>query len=141
MRWLAAVLSPGPSSSLARPRLALGVWALLAAAAVPGLARLETDNSPEVYFVQGSPSLARYQELQAAFGGSEQVRLAVSGEALWTGEGLRWLGALEERAAEAPWVTGVLGPAGYRRALAGGGAGQGAGRGAAWPPPDPEGFR
>lgn len=139
MRWIDQVLSPGPSWSLARPRVALGAWMLLAAAAVPGLVRLETDNSPRVYFVQGSPSLDRYEEFLATFGGSEQVRLAAWGDGLWTDAGLRWLGELEGRVAEAPWVTGVLGPAGYRRALAGLEGRPGAG--AAWPPENPETFR
>jgi uncharacterized protein len=124
---------------LDRRRAVLGLWALLAAAALPGLLRLETDNSPPVYFVDGSPSLARYEELRAAFGGGQQVRLVVSGEGLWSDRGLAWLGELEERAGRAPHAAAVLGLAGHHRSLGRlGGGGEDA---AAWPPPDPLAFR
>lgn len=118
------------SRLLVRRGAILVAWALLAAAALPGVARLETDNSPQVFFVQGSPSLARYQELEAAFGTSEQVRLAAWGDGLWTRAGLAWLGEVERRATEAPWVSGAIGLAGHRRSL-----------GLPWPPEDPEAFR
>ncbi|HUF79281.1 MAG TPA: MMPL family transporter, partial [Thermoanaerobaculia bacterium] len=124
---------------LDRRRAVLAVWALLAAAAIPGLLRLETDNSPAVYFVDGTPSLARYEELRAAFGGGQQVRLVVSGDGLWSDRGLAWLGELEERAGRAPHAATVLGLAGHHRSLRrleGGGEDA-----AAWPPPDPLAFR
>lgn len=117
-------------------RTVLVLWGLLAAAALPGLLRLGTDNSPRVYFVEGTPSLARYGEYLAAFGGGEQVRLVASGEGLWTAEGLAWLGRLEERAAAAPYAVDALGLAGHHRLLA-----RLAGEPSDWPPSDPEAFR
>jgi hypothetical protein len=115
---------------LARRGWVLAAWGLLAAVALPGVARLETDNSPEVFFVQGSASLTRYRQLEAAFGSSEHVRLVASGDGLWTRAGLTWLGEIEARAAEAPWALGAIGLAGHRRSL-----------GLAWPPLDPEAFQ
>jgi len=94
---------------LARRGWVLAAWGLLAAVALPGVARLETDNSPEVFFVQGSASLTRYRQLEAAFGSSEHVRLVASGDGLWTRAGLTWLGEIEARAAEAPWALGAIG--------------------------------
>ncbi|HEX6200337.1 MAG TPA: hypothetical protein VF150_08745, partial [Thermoanaerobaculia bacterium] len=103
---------------LGHRRTVLVLWGLAAAAALPGLPRLGTDNSPRVYFVEGTPSLARYEEYLAAFGGGEQVRLVASGEGLWTADGLAWLGSLEERAAAAPYAVDALGLAGHHRTLA-----------------------
>ena len=117
------------------PRTVLALWALAALVALPGALRLGTDNSPSVYFVEGSPALASYRELQDAFGDREQVRLLATGDGLWTGEGLARLGALEDRVLNgsdgegAPFAVGVLGLAGHRRALGG-----------AWPPADPARF-
>ncbi|HSL83915.1 MAG TPA: MMPL family transporter [Thermoanaerobaculia bacterium] len=128
---------------LGHSRTVLVFWGLLAAAAVPGLLRLGTDNSPRVYFVEGTESLARYGEYLAAFGGGEQVRLVASGEGLWTAEGLAWLGRLEEQAAAAPYAVDALGLAGHHRLLArlaGGGFPEPA-EPAAWPPENPEAFR
>lgn len=115
---------------LTRRKLIFTVWAALALLAVPGLLRLETDNSPRVYFIDGSPALLDYERLVAAFGDSEQVRLAVSGDRLWTSEGLAWLAELERGALEAPYVTAVVGLAGHHQSL-----------GVDWPPADPEAFR
>jgi hypothetical protein len=128
-------------------RTVLVLWGLAAAAALPGLLRLGTDNSPRVYFVEGTPSLARYEEYLAAFGGGEQVRLVASGEGLWTADGLAWLGRLEERAASAPYAVDALGLAGHHRTLARLASGAAPGlrpappAAPAWPPADPEAFR
>lgn len=121
---------------LGHRRAVLALWGVAAAAALPGLLRLGTDNSPRVYFVEGTESLARYGEYLAAFGGGEQVRLVASGEGLWTAEGLAWLGRLEEQAAAAPYAVDALGLAGHHRVLA-----RVAGGERAWPPADPEAFR
>jgi len=110
------VLQTAFDTLLAHPWQVIVAWALLALAAAPGLGRLGTDNSPSVYFVEGSPSLADYQDLRSAFGSAEPVRLLVTGEGLWTREGLAWLAELERRARdEVPHVVGVIGPAGRHR--------------------------
>ena len=121
--------------AVGRPRTVLALWALTALVALPGALRLGTDNSPSVYFVEGSPALASYRELQGAFGDREQVRLLATGDGLWTRDGLARLGALEDRVLGGsdgegvPFAVGALGLAGHRRALGG-----------AWPPADPARF-
>ena len=118
---------------LRRPILAAA--ALVSLALLPGLARLGTDNSPEVFFVRGSPGVERYQEFRRAFGGASDraapdrlVRLAVAGQQLWTDAGLAWLEYLETEAAALDGVASVSGLyQNYRRF--------------AWPPSDPQAFR
>lgn len=114
--------------ALAHRRAVLAAWGVLLLAALPGLPRLEQENSAEVFFLAGTPEEARYREFTATFGGDEVTRLVLSGPGLWTGTGLAWLGALEERAAALPGVDGVSGLTGRF-----GGAG--------WPPDDPEALR
>lgn len=121
--------------ALNKGSLVLAAWAVLALAAVPGLLRLGTDNSPSVYFVEGSPSLDSFRDLEDAFGGGERVRILVTGEGLWTADALAWMGELERRAAEeVPHATGAIGLAGHHEGLAMRG-------GEPWPPEDPEAFR
>lgn len=101
---------------LAHPRRVIAAWAFLALAAAPGVTRLGTDNSPSVYFVEGSSSLVDYRELRAEFGTAEPVRLLVTGEDLWTREGLAWLDELERRArTEVPDGAGAIGLIGRHR--------------------------
>lgn len=92
-----------------RRRAVLAAAALLAALLVPGLLRLETDNSPEVFFVRGSEAVERYREFRREFGGDVVVRLVASGEALWTRGGLDWLRRLEEETAALPGIESVSG--------------------------------
>lgn len=114
--------------ALAHRGAVLAAWGALCLAALPGLLRLEQENSAEVFFLAGTPEEARYREFAATFGGDEVTRLVLSGPGLWTAEGLAWLGALEEGAAVLPGVDGVSG-------LASRFAGTG------WPPSDPEALR
>jgi hypothetical protein len=107
------------------------VAAILAAALLPGVLRLSTDNSPRVFFVEGSPGVAAYEELQRLFGGDKIVRIAVEGPDLWTAEGLAVLRRLEQEAARVPGVASVSGLYGHAR---GGGRRE-------WPPADPQAFR
>ncbi|MEM7050253.1 MAG: MMPL family transporter [Acidobacteriota bacterium] len=88
-----------------------------------GTLRLQTDNSPEQFFLAGSPRLAAYQELRAAFGSDRGLRLVVSGDRLWTPEGMAWLLELEEAAQTLPGVEGAAGLASHYRPLL-----------SAWPP-------
>lgn len=105
---------------------------LLAAIALPGLWRLGTDNSPHIFFVEGSPDVERYREFRERFGPDKVVRIAVSGEGLWSADGLGWLRILEEAAAEMPGVEVVSGLYSHH-------AGEPGQR--EWPPGDPEAFR
>ncbi len=106
-RWVAAVLP--------RRRLWLGIWALAALALAPGVTRLERDNSPEAFFLAGSPDVERYHEFVARYGREEGVRLAVAGEALWTRAGLEYLARVEHEAAQLAGVRAVVGPFGRHR--------------------------
>lgn len=132
---------PGFAAIAARPRAVLAAWLLLAAAAVPGVLRLDTDNSPEVFFVDGGESVERYRELQRAFGEVETVRLAASGDGLWTPAGLAWLADVEARAVAVPGVRDAIGLAGHHGGVAAGGAGEPSEVAAAWPPDDVAAFR
>ena len=113
---------------LARRRLVLAVAALLVLAALPGVVRLESDNSPAVFYLAGTPELARYRAMLADFGSDEGVRLVVEGPGLWTRPGLAWLGELERRVAALPGVEAVAGLA-TRHGRDG------------WPPEDPGALR
>lgn len=113
---------------LARRRAVFALAALFGLAMLPGVARLASDNSPEVFFLEGTPDLARYREFVKSFGSDEGVRLVVEGPALWSEEGLEWLGRLEEEAARLPGVAAVSGLATRERRFG-------------WPPLEPEAFR
>lgn len=82
----------------------------MALAMLPGLVRLENDNSPRVFFVRGSEAVERYEDFRRQFGSDHVVRLCLSGEALWSAAGLDWFLDLEQRAAQVPGVADVLGP-------------------------------
>ncbi len=106
----------------------------MAAAFVPGLLRLEIDDSPEGFFVRDAAALERLQRLELDYGRDRAVRLVVEGDDLWTREGLARLGELEAAAGDPRRVGGgVYGAAGlvrhHRWHLEG------------WPPPDPAAFR
>lgn len=86
------------------------VAVLMAVVLAPGLARLENDNSPRVFFVKGSPAVERYEAFRQEFGSDEVVRLCLRGEPLWTSTGLQWLLDLERTAQRASGVDEVIGP-------------------------------
>ncbi len=69
---------------LVRRRAVLAVIGLVALAMVPGALRIETDNSPEVFYLEGSEEVARYHRLREDFGTDEAVRLVISGPKLWS---------------------------------------------------------
>lgn len=115
---------------LAHRRALLAAFALVALAMVPGTLRLETDNSPEVFYLHGSAEVERYRQLQTEFGADEAIRIVVSGPGLWTPEGLRWMGELEEKSGKLEGVARVHGLAGRHRWLLG-----------HWPPTKPSVFR
>ena len=121
---------PDLSSLLRRRRLVVALALAVGLAAAPGVARLELDNSPDGFFVEDAEELARYRRFVAELGRDRAVRVAVSGPALWSREGLAWLGELETGLQNLP---AVLAAGGLHRRHAGG-----LGR---WPPADPEAFR
>ncbi len=67
-------------------RLTLVVALLALALALPGILRLETDNSPEVFFDADAPAMATYRELSQEFGSDRRVRLTLVGEGVEPGE-------------------------------------------------------
>lgn len=111
--------------------LAVAVGAVLAL--LPGLLWLETDNSPRIFFVEGSPGVEQYERFRELFGSDKVARLVVSGDGLWTAEGLSWLRTLEQAVAGVDGVQAVSGLYG-RVARGPGGAPE-------WPPGNPEAFR
>ena len=110
IRWL---------SSPAHHRLVLWIAALATVVLLPGLLKLETDNSPEIFFVEGSPSLAVYDDFRQRFGSDQAVRLVFRedegpAEALWLPETLAWLAELEAEVAGLPGIHQVAGVAARR---------------------------
>ncbi len=115
---------------LARRRAVQGLFALLVVAMLPGLARLETDNSAEVFFLAGSRELARYDAFVERFGPDSGLRVVLSGERLFSADGLAFLARLEAESAWLDGVRSVSGPVGHHRL-----------RLAEFPPADPQAFR
>ena len=116
--------------ALAHRRAVLAASLAAAAALGPGLLRLETDNSPPVWFVDGAPEVGAYRRLVARFGSDEGYRLAFEGPALWTREGLAFLERLEGDLAALPGVRATSSALAHHRP------------GMTAPPAeDPEGFR
>ncbi|MBP1643882.1 MAG: transporter, partial [Acidobacteria bacterium] len=116
--------------ALAHRRAVLAASLAAAAALGPGLLRLETDNSPPVWFVDGAPEVGAYRRLVARFGSDEGYRLAFEGPALWTREGLAFLERLEGELAALPGVRATSSALAHHRP------------GMTAPPAeDPEGFR
>lgn len=103
---------------------------VLAGVMAPGLALLEQDNSPEVFFVSDAAALERYRWLERSFGRDRGVRIVLEGPGLWSREGLAWLRQVEEGANA---LSGVVGAAGLYR--------HHAWRFPAWPPAEPAVFR
>jgi predicted RND superfamily exporter protein len=115
---------------LRRRRLAVVLHAVLALAMLPGILRLETDNSPEIFFARDAAAMQQYSRFRRDFGGGRAVRIALGGHGLWTPAGLDWLGRLEKQAAALPGVETAVGLAAlYRWHML------------EWPPPKPELFR
>lgn len=114
---------------LAHRRPVIAVYGLLALAALPGVLRLEQDNSADVFFVRNATELEHHRRFQMDFGRDRIVRLVAAGEDLWTDEGLAWLGRLEQEARQIPGVFGVAGLFHRYRDRLG-----------TWPPPSPEAF-
>lgn len=103
---------------------------VIAAVLIPGIFRLENDNSPEVFFAHDARAMRHYAEFRREFGGGQTVRIAISGAGLWTTKGLIWLGELETRTASLPGVEAAVGLAAYYRWHM-----------LEWPPGDPSAFR
>jgi predicted RND superfamily exporter protein len=109
-----------------RRRLVLAAWAALLAVLAPGLARLGSDNRPEVFFPHETGPLSEYRALRADFGSDEIVRLVAVEEPRLGAEALAWLERLQESASRVDGVERVTGPAGLA-----------AERGEDWPPAGP----
>jgi predicted RND superfamily exporter protein len=121
--------------ALARRRTVLAVSLAAAAALGPGALRLETDNSPPVWFVEDAPEVDAYRRLVARFGSDEGYRLAFEGPALGSPAGLAFLERLEADLAALPGVRATSSalthhrpemaapaaedPAGFRRRIEG----------------------
>lgn len=115
---------------LARRRTVQGLFALLVVAMLPGVARLETDNSAAVFFLAGSSAVERYDAFVERFGSDAGLRIVVSGEQLFSSEGLAFLARLEDDSARLDGVRNVTGPVGHHRS-----------RLPEFPPDEPQRFR
>lgn len=116
-----------------RRGLILALAAAGALALLPGLLRLQTDNSPQIFFVEGSPGVQEYQRFRDRFGSDKVVRLVVSGDDLWTASGLSWLRILETEVGDVEGVQAASGVYGH--------AARGPRGAPEWPPGNPEAFR
>jgi len=103
------------SAVLRRRRTVEALFALLVVAFLPGVTRLESDNSPEAFFLAGSPDVARYADLVALFGPGYGARLVLSGERLFDGDGLAFLARVEQEASGLAGVRSVSGPLAHHR--------------------------
>lgn len=111
-----------------RHLLVLTFLILLSLGLVPGLLQLETDNSPDVFFVDASALLDSYEEHRRTFGSDITLRLVVEGPRLWQKTTLAWLSELETQVSRLPGVLRVAGlPSHYRRF--------------GWPPGQPDELR
>ncbi|MBP7146387.1 MAG: MMPL family transporter [Acidobacteria bacterium] len=108
----------------------IAAFVLTSAAMVPGVARLETSNAPEDFFVRDAAELRRYARLTELFGSDATVRVAWPAPAPWTAEGLRRARELEQAVAALPGVLSVIGPFTHHGRFL-----------SEWPPPDPASFR
>lgn len=103
--------------SLRHRRAVLFCLALMVLFLLPGAMLLETDNSPEVFFVQDSQDLHNYHAFRKSFGSDHLIRLVISGPNVWTSAGLRWIREVEEKAEQLSGVKAVSGLySHYRRA-------------------------
>ena len=119
-----AKLTPGAGR---RPAI-LTFLILLSAGLAPGLLRLETDNSPAVFFVEDSTAVETYRRHREAFGSDVTLRLVFEGSGLWTTAHLQWMSELEGRLTAIPGVLRVSGLPGHYRRFG-------------WPPQDLDAFR
>jgi len=95
--------------ALDHPRRVLFLAALVALVSAPGLLRLESDNTPHVFYRGGSAEGREYARFRERFGADEALRLVLRGPALTTPDGLRFIGELERAAAHLPGVQAVGG--------------------------------
>lgn len=100
-------------SLVRRPWAALATAAAVVALFGPGLLRLETDNSPEVFIETDGPAAERYDRFRRAFGGDRLVRVVVTGAEPWRPDTVVWLTGLVEELAALPGVVEVREPVGH----------------------------
>jgi predicted RND superfamily exporter protein len=104
---------------LARRPWVLAGALLVALAALAGLLRLETDNSPAVYFERHDPALGAYRAARADFGPDAALRVVVRGPALWSEAGSGALARWQSALARTAGVAQVAGPVGRHPGLTG----------------------
>ncbi|MGB0678314.1 MAG: MMPL family transporter, partial [Polyangiales bacterium] len=121
-RWLTALQ--------ARRRWVLALATLVSLTALPGLARLESDNAPEVFFAADAVGRRTLQAFRQRYGSDRFVRVALSGPHLWRKQSLAALPRLSRRLSQVAGVTQVSGLHERDAAL-----------GRAWPPSDLEALR
>ena len=100
------------SELVARRKAVLALHLLLVAVALPGISRLELDNSPRAFAARDGELRARYDRFRLLFGRDQSLRLVFGGEQLWSPQGLSWLAETEQRI---EGLQGVVGSAGLHR--------------------------
>ena len=91
-----------------RPRLALGILALLILLPGPLLLKVTLDNAPETYFPEDAPAVLFDQELREEFPQDQVLVALFRGEVLYTAAFLDPLDALVQRLEANPAIDRVL---------------------------------
>lgn len=115
---------------LRKHRLILIIHFMITGAMLPGLLRLRSDNSVQVYFPGHSSEIKRYTQFKQDFSKGQILRISVRGEGLWTDNGLDWMTRLEDKIAMLPGVVAAAGITSRHRWLS-----------LEWPPSRPLEFR
>lgn len=108
----------------------IAVYLLLGLAMLPGVLKIQQDNSPETFFVRDAVALKQYEDFEFRFGRDRSLRVVFEGAAIWTREGLAWMAGFEQNAHTLKGVVGAAGLYGHHGF-----------RFEQWPPADPLAFR
>ncbi|MEA4883912.1 MAG: MMPL family transporter [Clostridia bacterium] len=93
--------------ALRHPRLVIAITLALSVLFAYGAAKVRIDSGQRGYFPENDPGLARLDQVEDAFGGSNTIMAAALTAQVFTPEGLRALDRLTQELREAPGVVSV----------------------------------